>query len=398
MTQVENYKHILEKIFHREISFSNNSITNNCIGALNPENDFHTFRTNFIERLKRICEYFKDAPEYLEEIVKTAKQIGQTKGYKWSGSYSELVALDYWIQFEDIENIKFPDRGGVTDYADSIAKQIGQVEIDLDISLDLHTKKIYTDVKSLIPTHIELTDQILNCLKSKTEEQNYLIGIDDISDVDYLKTKKDFIYELQSGGLIQKLVECVNKKETICNFKLQSGTGVTFRIEYPKAGINTVLSTTRAMEPYKLAIDYKFKILDYYNKLLIDKPSLITFVVNPWFNKELNISKEFIKTFYRSLTRRIFIELSKDSTDMGTIFPELNNKNIKISDVVSKVSGIIFINDNSILKTGKDINDVYIYLNPNATNTVLTRKNFDILNWSTSVKMPYIEDFYYDNY
>ena len=43
------------------------------------------------------------------------------------------------------------------------------------------------------------------------------------------------------------------------------------------------------MEPYKLAIDYKYKILDYYNKLLISEPSLITFVINPWFNQELNI-------------------------------------------------------------------------------------------------------------
>jgi len=55
--------------------------------------------------------------------------------------------------------------------------------------LDLSTKKIYTDVKSLIPTHTELTDQILNRVKSQTQNQNYLIGIDNLSDVDYLRTK-----------------------------------------------------------------------------------------------------------------------------------------------------------------------------------------------------------------
>ncbi len=60
----------------------------------------------------------------------------------------------------------------------SIAKQIGQKEIDLDISLDLSTKKIYTDVKCLIPTHTELTDQILNRLKNKNPQiAGFFIGM-----------------------------------------------------------------------------------------------------------------------------------------------------------------------------------------------------------------------------
>lgn len=203
---------------------------------------------------------------------------------------------------------------------------------------------------------------------------------------------------MQSGTLIQELEKSVNKKETFYQHKLQSGADASFRIAHAKAGKNTILSTMRQIEPYKLAIDYKYKILDYYNKLLIDKPSLITFVINPWFNQELNTSDDFINTFYRALSRRVFMELTNDSTDMSSIFPELAGKNLKISDVASKVTGIIFINDNSVLKTGKDINDVYIYLNPNATNKVLTRSDFNILSWSPQIKQPYIDDFYYDNY
>lgn len=398
MTQVDNYKGLLENIFHKTINFSNDSIENNCIGALNRIDDFHVFKANFIERLKRLNNYFEDYQDILDEIIITAKQIGQKKGYKWSGSYSELVALDYWIQFRDLTNIKFPDRGSTTAFSNSLARQIGNQEIDLDISLNLATKRVYSDVKSLIPTHTELVDQILDRLESQFATKDFLIGIDDIHDVDYLRIKSDFIYELQAGGLIQKLTETINSKGTSYTHILQSGERANFRISYTKAGENTILQTMRILEPYKLAMDYKYKILDYYEKLLISEPSLITFVANPWFNQELNPFGDFVATFYRALSRRVFMELTKDQTDMGTIYPKLQGKNIKISDVAEKISGIIFINDMSVTKTDGEMYDTFIYLNPNATNKKLSRRDFDILSWSPKVKQPYIDEFYYDNY
>ncbi|MFP4529380.1 MAG: hypothetical protein ACLFQX_12605 [Candidatus Kapaibacterium sp.] len=398
MTQVENYKNILESIFHKTITFSNDSIENNCIGALNRIDDFHVFRANFIERLKRLNEYFKDSPAIIDEIIKTAKQIAQKKGYKWSGSYSELVALDYWIQFKDLTNIKFPDKNNTATFTDSIARQIGNQEIDLDISLDLTSKRIYSDVKSLIPTHTELVDQILDKLESQFVTKNFLIGIDNIYDVDYLRIKSDYIYELQSGNLIQKLTEAINSLNTSYTHILQSGESANFRISYARDGKNTALQTMREMEPYKLAVDYKYKILDYYEKLLISEPSLITFVANPWFNQELNPFDDFVPTFYRALARRIFMELTKDSTDMGTIYPKLQGKNIKISDVAEIITGIIFINDRSVTKSDGEIYDTFIYLNPNATNKKLSRRDFDILKWSHRIKQPFIDEFYYDNY
>ena len=399
MTQIENYKIILQEIFEIEIIFTNPDIENNCIGALFKDEESIPFRSNFIERLKRLREHFKDNENILIEIIKKKKKIGQTTGYKWAGPYSELVALDYWIQFPDLLHIKFPDKGDVNTFADSIAKQIGQKEVDLDISLELSSKKIYTDVKCLIPTHMELVDQIIDKVKSKTKKKDYLIGIDNLFDVDYLRTKSDFITEFKAGTLINKLAESIDKSERLYTHTLLSGEQATFRISHSKTGIGTLLSTMREIDVYKLASDYKYKILDYYNKLLINEPSLITLVINPWFNPELNIpNKEFISTFLRSLSRRVFIELTKDNTDMETIFPDLIGKNIKISDIAKKITGIIFIKDNSIMESGTDLYDTYIYLNPNATNKKLRGSDFSILEWTPEIKQPYIDDFYYDNY
>lgn len=400
MSQVENYKTILEEIFGQEINFSKSTATNNCMGALMNREMPSVFKTNFIERLVRLRDYFSASEKPTKEIIDTAKQIALGNGYKWAGPYSELVALDYWIQFDDLENITFPDRGDTASFADSIAKKAGHQEIDIDISLDLATKKIYTDVKCLIPTHIELTDQILNILKRKIKRKDFLIGIDNLYNVDYLRTKSDLIYEIQSGTLIAELENCINQESRHYTHTLISGEKASFRISYPTPGKNNVLMTMREMNPYMLANDYKYKILDYYNKFLITEPSLITFVLNPWFNSEMMLSDDmFLDVTLRSLSRRIFIELTRDHTDLSVLFPHLSGKGITISDVACKVSGIIFIKDNSIKKTGREMNDVHIYLNPNATNRIMSSRDFDILNWSPAKnRPPFIDDFADDNY
>ncbi len=113
----------------------------------------------------------------------------------------------------------------------------------------------------------------------------------------------------------------------------------------------------------------------------------------------MNDYSGFNETFYRALSRRVFIELSKKTDDMGMYYPELSDKGLKICDIASLVSGIIFIDDKSIFQTGKELYKAYIYTNPNAKNKYLTKNDFEILHWSSSVQQPIvIEDFMYDNY
>ena len=399
MTDIENYRKIVENIVHQDFDLPQSDTTNNCIGALNNRSNFAVFTNNFIDRVQRICDFCKNDQETISNILIALKSIGIAKGYKWSGPYSELVALDYWIQFNNLEELKYVDRGPVHSFEDSLAKRIGQKEVDLDISFDLSFTKIYMDVKSLIPTHLELVDQILDMLKKRTSSDDYLIAIDDLFEVDFLRTKKDYIYELRSGNLIDQLEQCVREKRVFYEHTLMSGTKAKFRIAYIGTGSNAVLTTMRSMDPYRLASDYKYKVLDYYNKLLISKPSFITFVANPWFNREMSDFAGFDDTFYRALARRTFMELTKNDDDMGDYFEELIGKNIKISDVAKLISGIIFIDDHSILEAGKNLYKVYIFTNPNAKNKTLGKFDFDILRWSHFAQQPaMIDDFRNDNY
>ena len=101
MNDLENYKKIVESVFLQKFDIPINDMTNNCIGALNCSDTFMIFKENFIDRLKRLSNYYAKKPAIIEKLLITLKNIGVVKGYKWSGGYSELVALDYWIQYKE---------------------------------------------------------------------------------------------------------------------------------------------------------------------------------------------------------------------------------------------------------------------------------------------------------
>ncbi len=396
MNQVEKYQKKISEIFNKEINFKSLNIKNNCIGALASENDFKIFRDNFYQRIERLKAKFTSEEE-LNSIINILKNIGMVEGYKWSGAYSELIALDYWSFFKDIEEIKFPIKDSDNIFSNSIARLEGQTEVDLDLSLKIKHQIVFLDVKSFIPTHFELIDQIITLLKKKVTT-NIMIGVNNLSEVNYLKIKSDLTNEIRGRKLIDKLEDAVKNKKKSLIFRLKSGNDIEFRVSYPDDN-DRVLITTRSVNNYQLADEYKFKFLNYYNKLLLNKPSLLNLVINPWFNRDfIGDSKEDNLIFLRSLSRRVFVELTKDKTPMKSYFPKFKG-NHTVSDISKKISGLVFINDKSILKE-KEIYESYIFLNPNSDNVKLDSSNFDSLFWSSNDNKSniYIDDFSYDNY
>lgn len=398
MNDVEEYKKILEDIFNKEIRLKITLSTNDCIGAL-ARSQNSNFKNNFIERLERLRVYFAKEPSLIDQIIITAKNIGEQEGYKWSGYYSELIALDYWTSFKDLPEVKYVVKRPVISFHESIASRIGQQYVDLDLEIELATKTIYSDVKSFISIHDELTDLIIKRVQGKVKAGNFLIGVDNVFDVDYLTVRQDLQSEIK-GSLISKLVETIEGGKTSLSHTLISGKRISFTIAYPKNNGGIILQTIREYDPYKLAKDYKYKILDYYSKLLITKPSLITWVINPWFNKEMNNGAGIFEiAFMRSLARRIFMDLSNDKTMMSAYFDDFQGeKDISVSEISKLVSGLVFIFDNSVLGYIDTLYDSYVYLNPNATNQVLTSRDFDILSWGPTKYKPFVDDFQNDCY
>jgi hypothetical protein len=398
MNSTSNYQKILEHIFSEPVNLGKNTNINNCTGALLKE-DYYIFKKNFIERLQRLKEYYKEDREQLNQIKSIAINIAQKSGYKWSGAYSELVALDFWIRFQELQDIKFINQYKVDYFHSSIAKQIGKQTIDIDISFTLQCTKIFMDVKSYIPTHYEITDRIIELVQKKEKYNNVFIGLENLDGGNYLETKKYLVQEIKNSAIITNIQLAIDQKQRQYRHKLNNGNEYLFRIEYPNEDGQILLITIDFLEPYRQANNNKYKFIEYYNKLLIDVPSYLLFVRNTWWDRELNNSIDFQKTYYRAVTRRVFMELTKDNTRAEEIFEDIPNSNLTISYIAQKITGIIFIEDNSILKTGKDLYKTYIYLNPNATNKKMNRNDFEILQWTSNAIQPdVIEDFEYDNY
>lgn len=400
MNTVENYKRILQEIFQTPVKIKTSSKTNNCIGAI-ARNENSIFTQNFINRLIRLKELYKDDPKTISNIINTAKGIAISESYKWAGEYSELVALDYWTSFKDIHSVRYVVKQDTQNFHNSVAKFLGQKTIDLDLEIELSTKTIYTDIKCFVPIHQELTDLLISRVSEKVDIGKFLIGVDNIYEVDYLRLKADLQSEVKSD-LILALIKALEEKQVTYCHKLKSGKSLNFRMAYPKPGANNiVLQTLREYDPYSLAKDYRYKIIDYYSKFLFTEPSLITWVINPWFNSEMNGGpSDFRKAFLRSLARRIFMDISNDTTMMSQYFPKKfkGKNNMSVSEISKLVSGVIFIFDNSIQGDLENLYESYIYLNPNAKNRVLTERDFGILSWDASNFRPFIDDFQNDCY
>ena len=420
---IENYKSILSCLFNKEIKLSNKASTNNCIGALNG-NNFFAFKCNFISRVERILDYFDKYKIDKTKLEETLKDIANQRGYyEWSGKYSEIVALDYFIQCKCIDKIVYVVKEKEGDIFDSsLTKKLGGDEIDLDFMIEGGDEmRIYCDVKTLSPTYLKLFKNIFERVFEATCRNDILIGIEndmymtnkinneEIKDIikSYDKQKKE--KTKRKTGLINELIECINSEKTTYEY-YNRGEPINFKMSYYNKPLPLVGG--EEISPYRLAETYENRILDCYNKLLINKPSFIIFVVNPWFSSYIYNDTFNKKDFYRSLSRRIFCRL-KNINELAYNYTKndnLENKNIKVSDISKLISGIIYIEDNSItyqengidIETGKEkLYDVYIYTNPNAENKYYIGLKLGIFfdNLKDDIyNLKDIDDFHYDNY
>lgn len=405
------YQTLIQETFP-DCDLNNYKETDNaCVQAINNDRESNkNFNDNFCERLNRLKEFYKSDSKTISNIAQVLIEIASKKGSKWAGPYSELIALDYWTQFNYYSNTEFIYKEDVNDAPGSIAKIINQKIIDIDtVITTVSGKKIYNDIKSFTSLHDELINAIIKNLRSKIINNNFLIDVDNIYDIDFFRLKLDLQHEI-NGNLLDELIKAIGKKDKGLSYMLKSGNTIKFKISYYEKNKNTVLLATRYRDSYRMAKDYSYKILDYNNKLMIDEPNMITLVINTWFNREVFIkNKKVINehsaiceyAFYRSLARRVFFDLANNNDEMYKYYSAFQQSSLKISDISKLISGITFIIDNSInnlCNVEKHLYDTYIFLNPNATNGKLDEYDLKYVNYNSSLSVTMIDDFKYDNY
>lgn len=397
MTDVENLEKIIKDIFGIEKIIKDKANTNKCISPLN-RYPLNMFAFNFMNRLSRLNQIFKNNKEELDIIAERVKNLGESTESNWAGPYSELVALDFYGQFSENIGISYINQLNITQHPNSIPAINGQKEIiDIDLCLSLKNEKIYTDVKSFNCVHQIIFDKIFEKVEKYAEEEfnkSILIGVDNLSTLDYIKVKKNLpakIYDIE-----QTLKNAVKENKNYVTYDSESGLVFNFKINSSEG-----ISIVKDYSPFAMAQAYKYKFLDYGSKLLDSEYSIITMVRNPWFNAETVDFGNFNNIFYRSLSRRTFMELLKNNLYASDFSNEYKDNQIKVSDISKNLAGIIFIDDNSTRsKYYKSLYTTYIYLNPNYKNKIpLTiRKLEKYFRNKFEVQIKDFDDFKWDNY
>ena len=394
MTDVENLEKIIFDIFAVKKIIKNKKNSNDCISPLNKTGK-NLFAYNFLNRLYRLNKRFSSNPDEINEICEKIKNLGEAHNSQWAGPYSELVALDFFSQFNfGVNYINILD---INKHKNSIPFRMGQKEvIDIDICLSTKKTRIYTDVKSFNCIHTNIFDEIFQKVESFAFSRlgkSVLRGVDNLSSIDYVDVKNHL-------GVKKKIIERNLKSAVERNLRTlifeSDGLRFKFRIEY-----SDTISTVKEFSPFEQAQAYKFKFIDYGNKLIDNEYSLITMVKNPWFNKETVDFGNFNNLFYRSLARRTFMELLKIRRKAGVFSHGYFSSDISVREISRSIAGIIFIDDNSFsTKATEELYSAYIYLNPNYKNkpplTIRILEKY--FRNELEVQIKDFDDFKWDNY
>ena len=397
MTDVENLEKIIQSVFSLSKTIKNKANTNACISVLNVKSP-NLFAKNFISRLERLNQKFAGDAAALNDIAERVKNIGEAKNSQWAGPYSELVALDFYAQFSDFFKLSYINQLPIKNHHKSIPARNGQKEvIDIDLCLHLRHDTIYTDVKSFNCVHQNILDEVIEAVEEYalvTLGKRVMIGVDNLSSIDYTEVKSHLGYEKRS--IYYALTNAVSENRRILQYESKRGIVFTFRIEY-----SDTISTVKEYSPFAMAEAYKYKFLDYGSKLLDDEYSVITMVRNPWFNAETVDFGDFNNLFYRSLARRTFIELARNKNSASLYSSSYANTKIKVRDVSLNLAGIIFIDDaSSVCRDEAKLYSAYFYLNPNYQNKkpLTIRKLEKYFRTERESQIKDFDDFKWDNY
>ncbi len=384
-TAIQNYADLIDNIFGAGTASFDKShdVTNNVIGALNHPEDFRIFKSNFTARLERLNKIYSSHPDF-KEIIVQVNEVASEKN--WDGAFAELAAFDYFNQGVSIcQEYNNPVKLNVTlDKSETFALELGKTAANLDGFAE--NVSLYFDVKCFKDNVTEILNGIYKQLRQHFNRDDFHISAEhalDISYDDYKRKRNDLFNELKAKIVPSKKTKYVNSS-VISN--------LSFRLLWG-AGIQTV---ERTYNPFSHAENYHKMAFNYANKFVKKKHSVIVLVVFPWYNLVVSDFCNSNIQLYRALSRRVFCQYRHDSTAFSAFNSKFSDTQT-IYEVSNTLSGIIFLEDKTILNEEPAMTNVnsYVYLNPNAVNPLTQSLARDYLMGLHNTEF---DDFEYDNY
>ncbi len=380
MNDLENYKMIVEQHFGANSCTLdiNRPVTNSVIGALN-HTQFGPFTSCFQKRLERLSKVYKTSNANRKDLMHMVKQVADERN--WEGAYAELVAYDFLNSDTNLLSSAISLQKTVP-ASDTIAGNLGYQNVNYDGYYD--DFGVYFDVKILSDKAGSILKGIISDVQKKLGSSNFTIAPEYPLDIDFelfQKYRSKLVDEL--GGSID-----MNERNTLVSSEVIPE--LSYRILWGSG----VLMAESPYNPYLHAKNHHALLFKHAKKFSRIRPSLIIFVIFPWFSESVTGLERANETFYRSFCRRFFCQYARGAIKAKQMLGRFNGEDSAF-DITKKLSGVIFLEDRSITANSPAQQNVeaYAYLNPNSENKLGNGFRDHLLNFHFS-----IDNFEYDNY
>ena len=356
MNAREEYLKFLNDIFGEgTIQIDINDEWNNVTRTFCYKYDFCEFKQNFYNRLVRLRKVFEGTESYAA-LLNKVREVAFNKN--WDGAYAELVAYDVLgscgvkLELEKTLNA-----------SDSFTQDLGGAKTNEDGLLADYG--IYFDVKRLGDTTRDILQSMVEGVKKDKSFGNRCHV-----HLEYQIDDDDDTYKSHLNDLRKELLSSLTEGTELINSHVIDG--LRYHVTWD-AGVSSAIST---YDPYRHAENWKDLVFKRYTKkILKNNKFFLVFVNFPWYNTLINDFGGSNAILYRSLARRTFCGYMHSDVPMNSILPQFMGTDT-VFDVSKHISGMIFMEDNSI---NKDTYSCYTYLNPNAIHSVKETTAFDFL-------------------
>lgn len=323
------------------------------ISALSHPTEFVTFKKNFEERLRRLGAAVQVDITLGTEVLAAVNRIADAG---WDGAYAELCSLDYFLAASETGPGKIVLDRTVPASA-TLASEMGMQNANHDLSFP--SLGISMDTKLLSDKTGEILDGIFRDYRTAKKIKNLLI-------VPSYDLADDFAqYSANRRALLGELVDGVDPavQPSTLNSAVIPGLSYTF------AWNVGVYFGESSYSPHEHARRHHPLLFGHAKKFCRDEPSLITFVIFPWSGEKVFPFEDTKRTFLKKFGEHFFNDYL-NSGDCATKFNKKFKSSISAGDVSRYLSGVIFLEDNSITShTPHQLNiDASFIWNPHAVH------------------------------
>jgi hypothetical protein len=306
--------------------------TTQVLRALAANGNFLQFAAAFKARLYRLKDSTAAAPSLRQQIVTTANLIAAERN--WDGAFAELAAFDYLLA-DPRTNASQLKLDVTVPATQTLASEFGMQQANFDV--EISKLQLSLDVKLL-------GDKIGDILRGFFENVLNAKGIARLSIIPtYPRDDSYERYEKNRAALYKELLKLLDVRQQ----PLGAPSGVIPELRYQFAwqpGVFSGVSTYSTDEHARNAHTLLFQHAKKFSKV---NPSVIVFVHFPWAGERLPPMGDAPLRFFKGMARHFFYGYSGSNVLAASLNKKIKS-NILAKDVVPHLSGVIFLQDETI--------------------------------------------------